>query len=163
MIYCPAQNVDLMTNSSLLTSPDRIPELWRFYMHWNKGHRELCRAFKRKNRVQRSLYLSSFCLEKRLCLEPNTHFRIRQPLRYPLFINLEKKNHQLQLNSSCRRLAETSVSTLYNIYSTHVYNFLDSVRGELTRHLQQWAVYFFSLLSQPTACRNCSAKSASRH
>lgn len=30
MIYCPAQNVDLMTNSSLLTSPDRIPELGGF-------------------------------------------------------------------------------------------------------------------------------------
>lgn len=26
MIYCPAQNADLMTNSSLLTSPDGILE-----------------------------------------------------------------------------------------------------------------------------------------
>lgn len=161
MIYCPAQNVDLMTNSSLLTSPDRIPQLGGFMCIEIRGTMSSVVHLSGRPGC-RGAFISLFCLEKRLCLEPNTHFIIQEPLRYPLFINLEKKiisystKLKFFLPTTCWDLC---VHMIYNIYSTHVYNFLDSVRGELTAV----GCLFFKLLSQPTVCRNCSAKSASRH
>lgn len=90
MIYCPAQNVDLMTNSSLLTSPDRIPQLGGLMCIEIRGTMSSVVHLSGRPGC-RGAFMSLFCLEKRLCLEPNTHFITQEPLRYPLFINLEKK------------------------------------------------------------------------